>query len=274
MEEDAEAKLLRLRQAAGNHRDDRQDAAAPAHQGPGQKQSKGRKARQKSAAAATQQTDGDEDWQGIVAVTEGPTSIDTNGPHTLFNGNAPAAVNGEGDVERSEQPVQNGFTGGPSPAQIILHSRAEILSPQAKQKGKSGPKALGKRKPVSIGPLPHTSAAADGDSDARVGEGEVAAPAFIRSKAFSGGKVGYSFGKGKRGLGYYMDADVKANGWPNAKRRKSVIGIEDSQAEVDGVLEDIATGGAAEVALCNHADTGTGLTFPNFINWIGKSRLY
>ena len=267
MDEDAEAKLLRLRQAAGNNRNASQDATAAAYQAPSQKQSKGRKAKQKSRAAAAEQQHGDEDWQGIVAVTEGPTSIESNPPGILLNGNGnvPAVAIRDGDVEQSEQPAQNGVTDRASAAQIILQSRAEILSPQAKQqKGKAGPKSAGKRKPVSIGPLPHASAAADGESSAKVEKGEVARPAFIGSKAFSGERVGYRFGKGKQGLGYYQDRAAKPTGGAAAKRRRSEEDTEAGGTEVDDMLQNIATDGAGDLALHNDADTGIGPTYVLF----------
>lgn len=255
VDEDAEAKLLRLRQAAGKSKNSGEDAAPTALQIARQKPTRGRKAKQKGGKAAAEERD--DEWQGIVAATDSPTSIDIDVPDRLPNSKASNISVADQSAQPSEQ---NGSAAKPSAAQLILQSRAEILTPQAgRQNGKAAPKSAGKRKQVSIGPLLRTATAQNENSEVPEilpEENQAAQPPFIKSKAFSGEKVGYRFGKGKSGVGYYLDKGAKASSNPDAKRRRVDTEKPEEGAEIDDVLEDIATGNGAQHAVDAGAETG------------------
>lgn len=263
-DEDAEAKLLRLRQAAGSSRAaDVDTAAAAVTNNKDRKRSQRMRAKRKAENAAAEDTQKGKEWQGIVASTEGPTSIDTNAPDIALNGNSPGVRSRDGSAEQLEQPAPNGKVA--SAAEIILRGRADILTSQARQQnGKAALKSSGKRKPVSIGPLLQISTAIKRDSDAEMDGEEAAAPTFIKSKSFSGEKAGYRFSKGKLGMGYYLDKDTRASTEQNQKRRRSEVGSEEDGAEVDDVLQDIATGVARQHGSDQIAGTGEALDCPAF----------
>lgn len=68
---------------------------------------------------------------------------------------------------------------------------------------------------VSIGPL--SAAAARTDRQPHMAQ-QQPLPAFVKAKAFSGGKAGYTFKKGSQGLGYYLEGS--AAGLPGRKAKQ------------------------------------------------------
>ncbi len=250
MDEDAEAKLARLRQAAQAskpHSSDSTPTAAPALS---QKQIRGRKARQKAETTGDEKLQ-EEKWQGMIAATEGPTSVYTESPHTLLNGSNtdPTPTSETKFADQSVHQAQNGGPARQSAVQIILQSRAEALSPQVRKEARHvGPQSNRKRKQVSIGPLLQTAAEGKRDTEDSMSafEGEQpAGAAFIKSKTFGGEKLGYRFGKGKQGLGYYLEAGTGVEIKTNAKRWKSEAAGMEEGTEVDAIVEELATDSAA-----------------------------
>lgn len=235
VDEDAEAKLTRLRQAAGAGQQDEASESTPGSHAQRVKQSKGKNTGQKAGDDASGQV-----WQGMAVSTEGPITIDPLDP----------ASPDDSLLAAQPMPAQNGIhlVNGHNRAHIKtaaeqkgLPTRAQALLPPAanghaakQSPGKLVPKIAKRAAQVMLEAQP-----ADRDqqgSEPGVTHTSNSAPAFIWSKAFDGEKQGYHFGKGKQGLGYYRDSRVSDGPLSAAKRRRKEAEV--SQASKDGETDD------------------------------------
>ena len=256
-DEDAEAKLGRLRKAGTGSRLSQQDELADRVTAAQQERRKGRKAKQKVGDPSAEADLDKRVWQGMTASTEGPTTINgidqaARDPADSVYGTKHSKVRAlqrEGNgIAQAEVTARDGVLAHTAAGQKSLHSRAQILLPSriSTQHGldphsRQSTRASSKKMAVSVGPQMQSSGMQPAGSDPpeALELGSIA-PDFIRSKSFSGEKPGYHFGKGQHGVGYYTDADTAVPGGLPLKRRWTA-GRESSEANAPAdLVESIA----------------------------------
>lgn len=266
IEEDAEAKLERLRKAAAHNQrqsgGDAQTSGLPSNCP--QPQSRKKKARQKELEKHADDDLEEGVWGGIAVSTADNAFIDiglqNESPNQATEAGPPLAGNTDEPLASGQDRLFARVAAG----QRGMNSRATILSSADKAangisnvpNGKLPPATKSPKKviKVSVGPGTMASAPEETHTDSleERGNGDAIAvnkaerPDFIRCKLFQGEKMGYHFSTGKQGLGYYLDD--KALPKAKAKKRRSEAQQVDcvDEFDLDGTIAEIAEADNAE----------------------------
>lgn len=229
-DEDAEAKLTRLRKAAGTQ----QPAGTSEHKTLPPVREKRRRIGRTAELEPADTRLGNELQEGIASASRGPLEIEiSNNDRPAYEiATEPAQQNNEQDLE----PLPGDITAGDgvlaktAAGQRALRSRAHILQP-----------------PLSNGQtvtLPKINAGKTVRA-VQVQAGKSAPePAFIPSETFSGERPGFAFGSGRQGLGYYKGANLQ----PERKHRRTspTSPGRPDQGLLDDAVHDLALEAAYE----------------------------
>lgn len=259
VDEDAEAKLTRLREAAAEQSplaEATPDAEDPV---PKNRSKRGKLKRSRDSGIKQSGLEA-EIQQRLTATTDGPQSIQPSTPDDFAVSSSPLLDRGLQLADQSKSAAPADVLHRTAVGQASLQARSQILTPHLNGKqntrsspGKSTATTPGIRGAVSIGPqfISETEPIVSISRVENASEGsqeEAAAAPFIRSDTFDGVKPGYYFGKGTQGQGYYASSkclDPKQQSKKiRAKRRKlqEDNGFTAEKEAVDEAIAELVSG--------------------------------
>ena len=259
-EEDADAKVQRLREAAAASR--RRSGQAATTSRPGQslgKPKKGGRARRPLSIAGEAEAAGQEEQPrgGIAVMTDGPLSVDHDPAGQAAEAAGQLQPDGAAgmDVDQADGVLaqvarQQGSMRGRAHlfTSDVVPNRA-LLGRQRKRKNASGVAvSIGSAAATAVGSA--TSAAAP----ARAAT-EPAQAVFEPAMEFCGARPGYTFGNGDQGVGYYLDMErqVLSNG-NSGKKQRAAASRQEGNGGVAAAIAAVAVADEASPTGDDDAD--------------------